>query len=144
MLLYVVQTPFADCEVFSTEGRLVPLAFAQFFKDFATDKRPPPGHHGRAGTSRDLITHLLSHQSIDFGAMIFVIGQTLVHLGARQVWKAPADVLDARSIDDQTDYVMNADAGSFNDRFPLTDAWKIDQVTVGSSSHELQLIFAGC
>jgi len=76
--------------------------------------------------------------------MIFVIGQTLVHLGAGQVWKAPADVLDARSIDDQTDYVMNADTGSFNDRFPLTDAWKIDQVTVGGSSHELQLIFAGC
>jgi len=100
--------------------------------------------HGRAGTSRDLITHLLGHQSINFGAMIFLISQTLVHLGASQVWKAPADVVDARSIDDQNDYVMNADTGSFNDRFPLTDAWKIDQVTVGGSSHELQLIFAGC
>jgi hypothetical protein len=31
---------------------------------------------------------------------------------------------------------MHADAGSFNDRFSLADAWKIDQITVGGRSHK--------
>ena len=38
-------------------------------------------------------------------------------------------LLHARSVDDQTDHVMHADAGSFNDRFSLANARKFDQLT---------------
>lgn len=44
-------------------------------------------------------------------------------------------LLHARSVDDQTDHVMHADAGSFNDRFSLANARKFDQLTVGNCRH---------
>jgi hypothetical protein len=57
-------------------------------------------HRDRAGTSPELFAHLFGHQGSNLGAMIFVISQTLVDLGATQVWKAAADIMDAGSVED--------------------------------------------
>ena len=65
-----------------------------------TNVRSPRGHRDRAGTSPELFAHLFGHQGINLGAMIFVISQTLVDLGATQVWKAAADIIDAGSVED--------------------------------------------
>lgn len=71
--------------------------------------------------------------------MVFVTGQALVDLGAAQVRKAAAHVIDARASDQEADYVMHANPGTFNDGFCLTDAGEVDQVAIGSCRHESQL-----
>jgi len=42
--------------------------------------------------------------------MILIIGQTFVNLSPGQVWKAPHNVIDAGTVDDQTDHVVHKDA----------------------------------
>jgi len=58
------------------------------------------GRHGRGRTSQ-FGTDLASYQRIDFRPMILIIGQTFVNLSLGQVWKAPHNVIDAGTVDDQ-------------------------------------------
>ena len=73
-------------------------------------------------TSGVRVAHLVSNQIVDFGAVVFVGRQALVHLGALHVGKTAADVIHAGAIHDETHDVVYTDARSLNARVPPTCA----------------------
>ena len=60
-------------------------------------------------------THLLGDQSIDLDAMIFVIGQAFVNLSLGENRKTAQDIFDRRSIDEQSDDIVNTNARALDD-----------------------------
>jgi hypothetical protein len=67
--------------------------------------------------------------------MVLIIGQTFVNLSPSQVWKAPHNVIDAGTVDDQTDNVVHPDPSALHNRIAPADIGQIDQVTVTSRWH---------
>jgi hypothetical protein len=78
------------------------------------------GRHGRGRTSQ-FGTGLASYQRIDFCSMVLIIGQTFVNLSPGQVWKAPHNVIDAGTVDDQTDNVVHPDPSALHNRIAPAD-----------------------
>jgi hypothetical protein len=72
--------------------------------------------------------------------MILIIGQTFVNLSPGQVWKAPHNVIDAGTVDDQTDYVVHPNPSALHNRIAPADIGHIDQVTVTSRWHGFTLV----
>lgn len=89
------------------------------------DEASAPGrreHPDRRRTSRVRIVHLASHEVVNLGAMVLVVGQALVHVRTLQVREAAADLIHAGAVDDQADDVVDADPGAFDARVPASDA----------------------
>jgi len=72
--------------------------------------------------------------------MIFIVGQTFVNLSPGQVWKAPHNVIDAGTVDDQTDHVVHPNPSALHNRIAPADIGHIDQVTVTSRWHAFMLV----
>jgi len=72
--------------------------------------------------------------------MILIIGQTFVNLSPGQVWKAPHNVIDAGTVDDQTDHVVHPNPSALHNRIAPADIGDIDQVTVASRWHAFMLV----
>jgi hypothetical protein len=72
--------------------------------------------------------------------MILIIGQTLVNLSSGQVWKAPHNVIDAGTVNDQTDHVVHPNPSALHNRIAPADIGHIDQVTVTSRWHAFMLV----
>jgi hypothetical protein len=72
--------------------------------------------------------------------MILIIGQTFVNLSPGQVWKAPHNVIDAGTVDDQTDYVVHPNPSALHNCIAPADIGHIDQVTVTSRWHGFTLV----
>jgi hypothetical protein len=63
-----------------------------------------------------------SYQRIDFRPMvILIIGQTFVNLSPGQVWKAPLNVIDAGTVDDQTNHVVHPNPSALHNRLAPAD-----------------------
>jgi hypothetical protein len=71
--------------------------------------------------------------------MILIISQTFVNLSPGQVWKAPHNVIDAGTVEDQTDHVVHPNPSALHNRI-AADIGHIDQVTVTSRWHGFMLV----
>jgi hypothetical protein len=83
--------------------------------------------------------------------MILVIGQTLVNLSPGQVWKAPHNVIDGGTVDDQTDHGRAPQSecpprshcpSDFRqiDQVMVTSRWRADLVLTGEGSLDGQTL----
>jgi hypothetical protein len=72
--------------------------------------------------------------------MILIIGQAFVNLSPGQVWKAPHNIIDAGTVDDQTDHVVHPNPSALHNRIAPADICHIDQVTVTSRWHAFMLV----
>jgi hypothetical protein len=64
--------------------------------------------------------------NIDFRPMILIVGQTFVNLSPGQVWKAPHNVIDAGTVDDQTDNVVYPNPSFLHNRTAPADMGHVD------------------
>jgi hypothetical protein len=58
--------------------------------------------------------------------MILVVRQALVNLSARQVGKAPHDIVDAGTVNDQSTHIMHSDSSAIYNRVASAHVWRID------------------
>jgi hypothetical protein len=75
--------------------------------------------------------HVTGHEDVNFSAMIFVVGEAFVNLGARQRGEAVGnDRLDRLTCLQKGNHIMHADASALDDGLAAANARDIGDVAI--------------
>src|SRR6266508_1601025 len=80
---------------------------------------------------------LRGDQRVQLAAVVLIIGETFINLGARQPWKTSYHLVHGRSGFRHRYHVMHADARTFHDRVARTHPRSLHNVTVTRRNHAL-------
>jgi hypothetical protein len=82
------------------------------------------------------LSHLVGNEEVDLVPMVLIICQTLIGLRLGKARKTARNGVNGFTVNQQTNHIMNANPGAFDDRVTGSDAWQVGDISVRFRNHK--------